>query len=136
MGYDTFAAQKKNLPRYIDLFGIDPNNQNLMETFDLYGTNRAIGIDLPLQTAAMEGDLISNYMLVTNDNAILTFMDIAPLQENIDNVRGLVNYDSLPESLKAKFGNSTLANIAAVSACVGTEEQVVAMAYDSRKNYE
>lgn len=133
-GYDTFA-QLKNLPRYRELYGIDPGNTILMKAFSAYGTNAPIHIELPLQTRAMSGNLIDDYMLFTDSKAVETFKQLIPSGQSLENVARLPNYSNLPQSLFGKFGNSTLANIATASSYTNGKELVVAMAYDGRGNY-
>lgn len=134
-GYDRFAMQK-GLPRYKDLFGIEPGNKKMMVTFKAFGTNAPIGIELPLQTRAIQGDLIDNYVLFTDNDAMKVFGDITSLLENLEQARKLPNYSSLPQALYDAYGNSTLANIATAVQYADKGELVVAMAYDGRENYK
>jgi cysteine synthase len=133
-GYDKFA-QLKGLPRYRDLFGIDPGNPNLMAKFSAYGTNAPIGIELPLQTRAMSGNLIDNYILFTDDKVLKAYEELKPQEQHLKNAMILPNHSRLPSYLFEVFGNSTLANIATAAGFSGREELVVAMAYDGRRNY-
>src|SRR3989344_67355 len=55
-GYDQYA-QRRGLKSYNELFGINPGHPTLMAKFSAFGTNAPIGIELPLQTRAMSGDL-------------------------------------------------------------------------------
>ncbi len=134
-GYDQFA-QKKGLPLYKDLYGIDPGNSKLMQTFAAYGTNAPIGIELPLQTRAMAGNLIDEYVLFTDSMALSVFETIEGSAESIERVRQLPNYSTLPQEFINRFGNSSLANIATASLFTGKGELVVAMVYDGRGNYQ
>lgn len=130
-GFDRFA-RVMGFPGYKDLFGIDPGCPELMSIFSAFGTNAPIGIELPLQTRAIEGGLIDDYCLFTDDRTSKSAleMNLAP-----DNIVDLPNYDNLPKVLWEKYGNSTLANIAVAGRFADKEECVVAMAYDGRENY-
>lgn len=135
-GYDKFTKQK-NLPRYKNLYGIEPANMDLMRTFSAYGTNAPIGIELPLQERAILGDLIDQYVLFTDARALKKFAQLpTTISQHLKNVQKLPNYSNLPQSLFNTFGNSTLANIATASQFAGKGELVIAMAYDGRGNYQ
>ncbi|MBI3619960.1 hypothetical protein HY214_02340 [Candidatus Roizmanbacteria bacterium] len=132
-GYDKFA-RLKNLPRYEELYGIEPANKDLMVVFSAYGTNAPIGIELPLQERAM--NLLDDFLLFTNAAALHVFKELTSSEKFLECARQLPNYSILPRALYEQFGNSTLANI--ISASRFTEkanELVVAMAYDGRGNY-
>ena len=134
-GYDVFARQK-DLLSYKELYGIEPGNEALMNTFSAYGTNARIGIKLPLQERAMLGDLIDQYVLFTDVRALEKFVQLPSTTiQHMINVQQLPNYSNLPQSLIDTFGNSTLANIATASQFAERGELVVAMAYDGRGNY-
>lgn len=133
-GYDKFA-QIKGLLRYKELYGIEPANRTLMKTFEDYGSNAPIGIELPLQTRAMSSDLIDLYVLTTNTKALETLRSLMPKIENFDNAGKLPNRSNLPQALIDRFGNTTLGNIATASQLTNQSKLVVAMAYDGRENY-
>lgn len=133
-GYDRFA-QLKGLPSYRQLFGIDPGHPDLMTRFQVFGTNAPIGIELPLQTRAMGSDLIDDYVLFTDEGILQAYKGLNLNDNFVSNASSLPNYNRLPDALVNTYGNSTLANIAVASQFTNGDEKVVAMAYDSRKNY-
>lgn len=133
-GYDRFA-QSRGLPRYEELFDIEPGDPALMTAFSTYGTNAPIGIELPLQTRAINGDTIDDYLLVSDGKVIRAYENLWPMERSWRNALSLPNYSNLPQELIDIYGNSTLANIAAASVFSQRGEQAVAMAYDGRENY-
>lgn len=133
-GYDRFA-QRRGLPSYKELFGIDPGHSDLMAQFSAFGTNAPIGIEMPLQTRAINSDLIDEYVLFTDDQILQAYRQLHPKEDQVNNVLQLPNYSTLPRTLYETYGNSTLANISVASRFTNNGEHVVAMAYDSRKNY-
>ena len=133
-GYDRFA-KIKDLPGYQELFGIEPGNSDLMAKFSTYGTNAPIGIELPLQTRAINGELIDKYALFTDSPVLRAYEKLQPGERCLNNAYKLPKYDRLPRVLYERYGNSTLANIAVASKFTVNGEQVVAMAYDGRENY-
>lgn len=133
-GYDRFA-KSKGYASYKELFGIDPGDPNLMAKFSTFGTNVPIGIELPLQERAFNGNLINNYALFTDDKVLQAFRNLQSKEHNLKNALELPCYTRLPSRLFETYGNSTLANIAVASRFTLKGEHVVAMAYDGRKNY-
>ncbi len=133
-GYDRFA-HAKGLQRYEDLFGVKPGNSALMAAFTTYGTNAPIGIELPLQTRAINGGTIDDYVLFSDDKVLQAYAKLRPDGKHLINAISLANYSKLPYKLFATYGNSTLANIIVASQFVRIGEHTVAMAYDGRENY-
>jgi cysteine synthase len=137
VGYDNFGKLNGYIP-YKELFGIEPGNKELMDKFTAYGTNAPIGIKMPLQEKAVKDKLIDSYFLFT-DNAVLeAYKRLNPNEGNLKNALNtllLPNRDNLPQILSENYGNSTLGNIAVASLLTGIGRRVVALAYDSRKNY-
>jgi|WetSurMetagenome_2_1015567.scaffolds.fasta_scaffold06078_4 hypothetical protein len=136
-GFDSFGNLKGYVP-YRKLFGVDPGNKKLMDKFTTYGTNAPIGIEMPLQKRAIEGKLIDGYWLFTDDTVLEAYKKLNPSENNLKNALNTLlvpNRDRLPKVLFENYGNSTLGNIAVASLLSGIGEKVVAMAYDSRKNY-
>ncbi|QQG43365.1 MAG: pyridoxal-phosphate dependent enzyme [Candidatus Daviesbacteria bacterium] len=137
-GYDWFA-RLNHRKRYKDAYGIQPGNRTLLAEFSTYGTNAPIGIELPLQTRAIEGGLLDDYALFT-DKQVMRGLDRIPFmflrtwwewyQASL-----LPNYSKLPQSLIDTYGNSTLANIAVAERVQKPGRITVAMAYDGRGNY-
>ncbi|MBI4096563.1 MAG: pyridoxal-phosphate dependent enzyme [Candidatus Levybacteria bacterium] len=133
-GYDNFA-KKRGLASYAELFDVDPGNPGLMAKFSAFGTNAPIGIKLPLHERAMNGDLIDDYVLFSDDKVLEAYRELGPTGEHLENALNLSNYSKLPRVLFETYGNSTLANISVASRFAGKGERVVAIAYDSRKQY-
>lgn len=133
-GYDWFAAEK-GFPQYRELFAIDPGHPTLMAKFSTFGTNAPIGVELPLQTRAIEGGLIDDYILFTDAKVLQAYEELGTGDKSLKNALDLPNYSTLPSVLYETYGNSTLANIAVASRFTKKGERVVAVAYDSRKNY-
>ncbi|MBI2196706.1 hypothetical protein HYU45_03830 [Candidatus Daviesbacteria bacterium] len=139
-GYDWFARQHPPFwRRYAEIFGFEPGNPVLLTGFKTWGTNAPIGIRLPLQARAIEGSLLSDYSLFT-DNDVLAAYDKGPTTAMISMMEGvaprlLPNYSNLPSCLIDTYGNSTLANIAVAERAQEPGRITVAMAYDSRNNY-
>lgn len=133
-GYNQFAMMREERV-YRDLFGIDPGNPDLMARFSTFGTNAPIGIELPLQTRAINSDLIDDYILFADDDVLTAYQRLNPQNEKLRIALNLANYSRLPQILSDVYGNSTLANIAVSSRFTNQGERVVAMAYDSRDKY-
>ena len=133
-GYDRFA-QKREHKSYKELFGIEPGDPKLMARFSAFGTNAPTDIEMPLQTRAIDGNLIDDYILFTDTKVLQEYERLKLEEDNIKNAQELPNYSLLPSVLFETYGNSTLANIAVASRFTKNGERVVAMAYDSRKNY-
>src|SRR3989344_2160214 len=133
-GYDWYA-KRNGLSSYRELFGIDLGDSRLMAKFSAYGTNAPIGMEMPLQTRAIEGDLIDEYVLFTDNEVLQAFKDLKSNDDHLKNALELSNYSLLPQALAETYGNSTLANIAESKRFGNKGERVVALAYDSRKNY-
>lgn len=133
-GYDRFA-QAKGLPTYGQLFGIKPGTKELIEEFTTYGTNVPFGIKLPLQARAMDSGLIDEYVLFADNEVLEAYAELHPKEDQGENALKLPNRSKLPRILFEAYGNSTLANIAVASRFTNSGERVVAIAYDSRKNY-
>ena len=92
-------------------------------------------MEMPLQTRAIEGDLIDEYVLFTDNEVLQAFKDLKSNDDHLKNALELSNYSLLPQALAETYGNSTLANIAEAKRFGNKGERVVALAYDSRKNY-
>ena len=133
-GYDRFAKGKERMS-YKQLFGIDIGNPALMAKFSTYGTNAPIGIKMPLHERAMNGGLIDDYVLFSDDKVLKAYRELWPREDHLNNALNLPNYSTLPHALVETYGNSTLANIAVASRFTCKGERVVAIAYDSRKQY-
>ena len=133
-GYDRYA-QGRGLASYRELFGIDPGHPALMAKFSAFGTNAPIGIEMPLQTRAMSGDLIDDYVLFADNKVLQAYKELQPKEDHAKNALHLANYNTLPHALSETYGNSTLANIAIASRFTNRGDRVVAIAYDGRKNY-
>lgn len=133
-GFDWFAESFTGL-RYRKLFGINPGHPDLMDKFSAYGTNAPIGIEMPLQTRAIEGGLIDDYELFTDDRVLEAFQKLELYQPHTLAALELPNMSKLPKVLFEKYGNSTLGNIAVAREFADGDERVVAMAYDGRENY-
>jgi hypothetical protein len=133
-GYDRFA-KKRGLASYAELFGVDPGNSGLMAKFSAFGTNAPIGIEMPLHARAINSDLIDDYILFADDKVLQVYEGLQPRAGHMQNALHLPNYSTLSETLIQTYGNSTLANIAVASRFTGEGERVVAVAYDSRKQY-
>lgn len=133
-GYDRFA-KKVGRVSYRELFGVDPGDPALMAKFSVFGTNAPIGIEMPLQTRAMNSDLIDDYELFADDKVLQAYAELQPIEDHLKNGLNLPNYNKLPRVLFETYGNSTLANITVSRLFTGKGERVVAMAYDGRKQY-
>lgn len=131
-GYDRFR-KAQGWPGYSDFYAISPETPQLMKKFTTYGTNAPIGIKMPLQERAFSGDLIDHYELFTDSKVLKAYSN---LSGEICDETFLPNRDSLPKALLETYGNSTLGNIAVAREHTEFEDDlIVAMAYDSRKNY-
>jgi hypothetical protein len=137
-GFDSFAKFKGGHYTYEELFGINPGTKELMDKFTTYGTNAPIGITMPLQERAIKGRLIDSYRLFTDNTVLEAYMKLNPRERNLENALNTLlmpNRDKLPQVLFENYGNSTLGNIAVAGLLTGIGRRVVAVAYDSRKNY-
>ena len=81
------------------MFGIDSGDPNLMARFSAFGSNSPIGIELPLQTRAIEGDLIDEYVLFSDKDVLKAFEDLEPSNDHLENARKLSNYNMLPQNV-------------------------------------
>lgn len=134
-GYDWFARQH-SWRRYAEIYGFEPGNPIVLAGFKTWGTNAPIGVNLPLQARAIEGPLLSDYALFTDDDVLRAHAN-TPATSMMEGIapRLLPNYSNLPSCLIYTYGNSTLANIAVAERAQEPGRITVAMAYDSRNNY-
>lgn len=134
-GYDWFA-KLHHRRRYAEIYGFAPAHPLLLAAFKTWGTNAPIGIDLPLQGRAINGVLLSDYVMFTDED-VMSAHAKTPATSMMEGIapRLLPNYSHLPVSLIETYGNSTLANIAVAARVQRPGRITVTMAYDGRSNY-